>query len=345
MAPYKLDYTEKPLRLNHPFTISRGSKEEVRNVFIRLEKDGITGYGEAAPNLRYGEHPESVMDILKRLDGSIPDYADHEKKMVAWIRQAAGGVHSAGAALEMAWLDWRGKREDRPLWKLLDAPSQVGPVTSYTIGIDNLDVIRQKMDEAEEYPVLKIKLGTKNDREIFSTVRELTDKPVRVDINEGWNALEEAKAGIDLLANQNVELIEQPMPADHLDDMKKLKAYSPIPLCADESFTGKESLVQIAESFDCINIKLMKTGSLLKSMEILEKAKNMGLHVMIGCMIESSLANTAGALLSLWADYADLDGHLLIENDPFSGLKINDNGRVVLNERPGLGIQIKDSFF
>lgn len=345
MLPFKLDYTVKPLRLNHPFTISRGSKEKVRNVFVRLEKEGITGYGEAAPNLRYGEDPESVMDVMKRLNSSVPDYADDENEMVAWISQVAGGVHSAAAALEMAWLDWRGKHEDRPLWKLWDAPSQVGPVTSYTIGIDNLDVIRQKMNEAEDYPVLKIKLGTKNDREIISTVRGLTDKPVRVDINEGWKTLEAAKAGIDLLANQNVELIEQPMPADHLGDMKKLKAYSPIPLCADESFTGKENLAQIAEAFDCINIKLMKTGSLLKSMKILDKAKNMGLRVMIGCMIESSLANTAGALLSLWADYADLDGHLLIGNDPFSGLKIDDKGRIVLNEKPGLGVEINDSVF
>jgi len=345
MSPFRLDYTVRSLRLNHPFTISRGSKEEVRNVFVRLEKDGITGYGEAAPNRRYGEHPDSVIDVLKRLNGSVPDLSGDVKEMVTRIKQVTGGVCSAGAALEMAWLDWIGKREGRPLWKIWDAPSQVGPVTSFTIGIDNPDIIRKKIDEALEYPVFKIKLGTKNDREIISTVRELTDKPVRVDINEGWNTLEEAKAGIDLLADQNVELVEQPMPADHFDDLKKLKAYSPIPLCADESFTGKEALDQLAEAYDCINIKLMKTGSLVKSMKIIENAKSLGLRVMIGCMIESSLANTAGALVSLWAEYADLDGHLLIGNDPFSGLKIDDNGRVVLNEAPGLGVTLNESIF
>jgi L-alanine-DL-glutamate epimerase-like enolase superfamily enzyme len=146
---------------------------------------------------------------------------------------------------------------------------------------------------------------------------------------------------ITFLADQNIEVIEQPMPAGNTADQKKLNQFSPLPLCADESFTGSESLEQIAALFDIINIKLMKTGSLVKSRQIIEEARKLNLQVMIGCMIESSIANTAAALLSLWADYADLDGHLLINDDPAAGLGLTTNKKIIMPDAPGLGVQMR----
>lgn len=339
MSHFELKYHRRSLSLNRAFTISRGSRNVAENVFVSLEADGLGGYGEAAPNARYGESPETVIRFFEALPAGFFDDISSGEELCQKLTGMKDPVQSGSAALEMAWLDWWGKKQEKPLWKLWEASSNTGPRTSFTIGIDTTEKIRQKVIEAEEYPVLKVKLGTERDRKIIHTIRELTDKPLRVDVNEGWKTLEEARRGIDFLADQNVELIEQPMPADQLEEIVKLKAHSPIPLCADESFKGTENLDRIAEAFDIINIKLMKTGSIIKAKRLIEEARKRGLEVMIGCMIESSLANTAGALLSLWAEYADLDGHLLIKDDPFEGIKLNEKKEILLNSQPGLGVR------
>jgi L-alanine-DL-glutamate epimerase-like enolase superfamily enzyme len=187
--------------------------------------------------------------------------------------------------------------------------------------------------------VYKIKLGTDRDREIIQAIREVTSKPLRVDANEGWTNLDQAKREIDFLSNQNVELIEQPMPSAEFGQMKKLKEWSPLPLAADESFIGDENLREIAEAFHIINIKLMKIGSLVKARNVIKEAHELGLKVMIGCMIESSLANAAGGLLALESEYADLDGHVLISNDPYIGFKLNSEKQIVLSDSSGLGVE------
>ena len=184
----------------------------------------------------------------------------------------------------------------------------------------------------------KIKLGTHNDRKIIQAIREVTDKPLRVDANEGWKTIDQAKREIEYLAEQGIEMVEQPMPSSMIKELAEVKRWSPLPLMADESFTGVEPLTEIAEQFDIINIKLMKIGSLLKAKRTIEQAHILGLEVMIGCMIESSLAITAGGVLALNCEYADLDGHLLISNDPFSGLKVLEDGRISLSEKQGLGV-------
>lgn len=247
-------------------------------------------------------------------------------------------VYSACAAVEMAWLDWWAKSLGQPLWNLWGYDSPKTPVTSFTIGIDTLDKMQQKVKEADHYPVYKVKLGTDKDRDIIHSIREVTDKPLRVDANEGWKSLEQAKREIQFLESQNVELIEQPMPASEFELMKKLKEWSPLPLAADESFTGAESLEEIAKAFNIINIKLMKIGSLHKARLTIRHAKKLGLDIMIGCMIESSLAIAAGALLSLEAKYADLDGHLLISNDICEGLAIDEYARIIISDKSGFGV-------
>ncbi|MDX1618356.1 MAG: dipeptide epimerase [Balneolaceae bacterium] len=346
MPHFNLDCHILELSLKQPFTTARDTKETVRNVLVRLVGDGIEGLGEAAPNIRYGEDVEGVIRFIEFLPGGFFDKIRSPFQVSTRLDQAAQRYRSecsdpapraALAALEMAWLDWWARMQDQPLWQLWDAPSARGPVTSFTIGLDEVEVMQQKVKAAEAYPVLKVKLGTGRDREIIRAIREVTGKPIRVDANEGWKTLEDAKRAVDFLAEQNIELVEQPMPAERFNRMVELKKWSPLPFVADESFTGNEDLAAVAEAFDVVNIKLMKNGSLVKGRRTVDEAKRLGLEVMIGCMIESSLANTAGAVLSLFADYADLDGHLLIADDPFRGLRLDERKRITLDKRPGLG--------
>jgi L-alanine-DL-glutamate epimerase-like enolase superfamily enzyme len=203
--------------------------------------------------------------------------------------------------------------------------------------------MQQKVKAAADYPILKVKLGTGRDQAIIGAIREVTDKPIRVDANEGWTNIETAKKHISFLAENNIELVEQPMPSAMHDEMTRLKQWSPLPLMADESFIGDENLGQIAEAFDGINIKLMKTGSLVKAREVIRKARQFNLQVMVGCMIESSLAISAGALVGTWADYVDLDGFLLIRDDPYEGLGLTAYKEIVLGNGNGLGVSMTPS--
>lgn len=346
MPHFKLDYRVAELKLKNPFTISRGTKETVPNVIVKLTADGISGFGEAGPNKRYDEDDEVVGQFLEQLPKTFFMEIESAGQLAKKLDQiSTKSVQSAKSAIEMAWLDWWGKTLQQPLWKLWNAPSNKTPPTSYTIGLDEIDVMQEKVKDAAEYPILKVKLGTDRDHKIIKAIREITDKPIRVDANEGWKTIAEAKQQITFLADQNIELVEQAMPASLNHEMKELKKWSPLPLMADESFMGDENLDEISECFDGINIKLMKIGSLVKAREVIKEARKRDLEVMIGCMIESSLANAAGALLGTWADYVDLDGHLLISNDPFEGLELNGEKQVILSEKPGLSVTEKVPVF
>lgn len=339
MSGFKIEWEIIPLTLKEVFTISRSSRSEVRNVFLSITKDGITGYGEASPNTRYNETPDTVVSNFEAIPfGFFDDISSPDEVEFRIEKLDSEPVQSAKTAIEMAWLDWWAKLQKQPLWKLWEEQTPVTPVTSYTIGIDTIEKMQAKIRDAKQYPVYKVKLGTEHDREIIEAIREVTDKPLRVDANEGWSTLEQAQKEIEFLATQNVELIEQPMPASEFKLMKQLKKRSPLPLAADESFIGNEDLQEIAEAFHVINIKLMKIGSIMKARRVLKQAHKIGLQVMVGCMIESSLANAAGALVALNAEYADLDGHLLINNDPFKGIEVRNTGQLVLSDFPGFGV-------
>jgi len=345
MPEFLIQTLKYPLHLKEAFTISRGTKEIVQNVFVKISADGIAGYGEAAPNRRYREDAEEVINFVERLAPEGRLRAETLTDLLNIIHKQTDEVHSAAAALEMAWWDWFAKLRDQPLWKLWGSETPVTPVTSYTIGIDEPDVMQQKVVNASQFPVFKVKLGTGHDREIIQALRRITDKPLRIDANEGWDSLEHARDMIRFLADKNVELIEQPMPSSNITAMKELKKWSPLPLYADESFTGVENISQIAGFFHGINIKLMKAGSLKKSLMLLKNAQRAGMKVMIGCMIESSLAISAGALLGLMADIVDLDGFLLVKNDPFEGITLTPGSQIRLADRAGLGITSKANIF
>lgn len=351
MPRFSIDFEIRKLRLADPFTISRGTKRTVANVFIRLEAGGLTGLGEAAPNIRYDEDAAAVTRLLEYLPEHFFDDIVSPEGLAGKLGAAANryrteasmlAPRSALAAIEMAWLDRWGREQGEPLWRLWEAPSNTSPVTSFTIGLDEPGVMQRKTEAAVAagYPVLKVKLGTDPDRDraIVRAIREVTNRPLRVDANEGWKTADEARRAIDFLAGQNVELVEQPMPAARFDEMVRLKERSPLPLCADESFEGHEDPARIARAFHAVNIKLMKVGSLIRARRLIDAAREAGLEVMIGCMIESSLANAAGALLSLWADYADLDGHLLIADDPYRGLELDKRKHIILSTEAGLGV-------
>ncbi len=338
MKTFKIKTEKLDIPLKRTFTISRGSRNAVHNVLIRLEADGITGIGEAAPNHRYDETQDSAMDFIAKLGDYQTDAPYDVQALVAHMDQYGTGEYAARAGLEMALFDWIGKKCHLPVYKMLMAPSNTGPRTTYTFGIDKPEVMKEKVADAAPYPLLKIKMGTDYDKDIILSIRELTDKPILVDANEGWKTTDQALDMIRFLKHHNVYVIEQPMPAHCVKEMQEVRLKSEIPLFADESITGKESLTELATQFHGINIKLMKTGGISTSLKIIHQARKLGMQIMVGCMIESIIADTASALVALWADHADLDGHLLVADNPCKGMKILPEGHVQIRDVPGLGL-------
>ena len=328
----------KKLELKNVWTISRNSSSYKENVFLKIKKDGITGYGEAAPNVRYGEN---VQLTQKAIEDAAPVIIKHDffkyTEIKKIIDELIVGQNCAKAAIDMAVMDWVAKAMDLPLYKLLDLDSEKIPVTSYSIGIDSISEIKNKVRNASDYPILKIKLGAENDEEIINAVREVTDKPLRIDANEGWKDKETAVKKIHWLEEKGVEFVEQPMPAEMLEETAWLRERVALPLVADEAVINSESIAALNQVYDGINIKLMKAGGIQEAVKMAHIAKSLEMDIMIGCMIESSLAISAAAQLCSLVKWADLDGNLLISNDPFCGVKTS-KGKISLSSKPGLGV-------
>ena len=328
----------RKLELHNVWTISRNSSYCKENVFVKIDKDGITGYGEAAPNVRYGENAELTEKMIRHASEAIlrQDFLKYTQ-VKEILDELIVGQNCAKAALDIAVMDWVAKSLNMPLYKMLGLDADKTPMTSYSIGIDEIDVIKRKTMQAADYPVLKIKVGNDNDEEIINAVRNVTDKPIRVDANEGWTDKETAIRKIKWMQSMGVEFIEQPMPAKMLEETAWLRERADVPLIADEAVLTAADIPLLAEAYDGINIKLMKAGGIQEALKMIQTARAYNLKVMIGCMIESSIAITAAAQVSPLVDWADLDGNLLISNDPFSGVKVSQ-GRMILNELPGIGV-------
>jgi L-alanine-DL-glutamate epimerase-like enolase superfamily enzyme len=326
------------LKLRQAWGLSRGTWTTRRNAFVRIERDGVAGFGEAAPIARYNETAESAAAFVEKarpvLDRDLGEYAVRFSE----IEAVGPGEHAAKAALDMAVLDWVGKRLGLPLWKLLGLGRDKVMTTTYSIGIDEVPVMQDKVREAADFSVYKIKVGTPDDRKIIEGIRAVTDKPLRTDANEGWKTREEALEMIDWMAGLGVELVEQPLPADRLEDYAWLKERARIPIFADESLIQPSDLPRIAPYFHGVNVKLMKCGGVQEAVRLAGMARALGLRLMIGCMIESSLGISAGAAVASLFDYADLDGNLLVSNDPFRGVRTVKD-RLVLGDEPGLGVE------
>lgn len=332
----KLSWSTYDLKLRHTFTIARSSRDVSPVVIVELEHEGIVGYGEAAPTRRYGETVDTVSQFLKSLDlGDFSSPFDLEA-LLTFVDGRNAGNTSAKAAVDIAAHDWIGKKLGVPLYRYWGLDRSKTPLTSFTIGIDRPDVIEAKVREAEEYPILKIKLGGQNDEEIMKAIRKVTDKTLRVDANEGWKSKETAVRKIQWLEKEGVEFVEQPMPAEDLEGTAWVRGRVNMPLIADENSLRLHDVPGLKGIFDGINIKLMKCTGLREAMKMIATARACGLRIMTGCMIESSVAISAAAQFSPLIDYADLDGAALTTNDPFDGVQIVQ-GKLVLPDRPGIG--------
>ena len=333
----RLSHEILELETKHPFGIARGTTSLYRVVWVRLtDEDGLEGWGEADPSAFYGETADTVVAALGRLAPLLPDDPFGLEKAEAALAASLKGNAAARVAVSAALHDLVGKRLGAPLWKLWGLDPAAAPPSSFTIGIDRPEVIRQKVREAAEYPILKIKVGTKDDAAILRAVRAETDKPIRVDANCGWTA-KQAIANLPLLKEMGVELIEQPLPPDDLEGLALVRRASPLPIIADESCRSAADIPRLAGVVDGINIKLAKCGSLREALRMIAVARAHHLMVMVGCMIETSLGITAAAHFTPLLDVVDLDGAALLKHDPFAGATIG-GGRVSLPTGPGLGV-------
>ncbi len=327
----KLRIWRQDLKLAHRWAIARelgpdgqGGKASEPVVFVELtDKDGVTGVGEAAPSLRYDETPESVIAVLERVNVCELSFADLEASQHCLNAAGPGGFCAKGA-LNIALLDGAAKRAERPLHDFLGLAFTEGRhLTSFSIGIAPPEVIRQKVAAAADFPVLKLKLGGQDDRAALRAVREVApQKRIRVDANEAWRTKEAALGHLEWLAADGaIEFVEQPMPAScPAADQAWLKARSPLPLMADEAYVYAGDVERCAAGFHAVNVKLVKAGGVSSGLEALRAARRAGLKTMLGCMIESSVLISAAAHLAELTDFLDLDGNLLITNDPFSGV-------------------------
>jgi L-alanine-DL-glutamate epimerase-like enolase superfamily enzyme len=303
---------------------------------VELEQDGIIGFGEASLPPYLNENVESVQEFLAAID--LEKYSDllSVEYILDDIDRMSPGNSAAKAAFDIALHDWAGKRIGYPLYKIWGLSVGTIPDTSFTIGIDTLDKIRQKAIDASRYKALKVKLGHENDKEIIKVIRDVSDVPIRVDVNQGWTDKYYALDMLGWLAEQKVEFIEQPLPVAQLDDTAWIREKSPMPIVADESVQRSKDILHITGAFDGINIKLMKCTGLREANRMIVLAKANGLKVMLGCMTESSCAISAASQLSPMADWVDLDGALLVANDPFTGAKFV-NGKILPSDDPGIG--------
>ncbi len=321
------------LRLRHTFRIARGASDVRENLLVELSADGHVGWGEAAPIRRYDETRATARAAVAAMAPRLRDVRAYAQ---AAARAAVAGQRSAEAALDMALHDLAARRLGVPVYELLGLDARQAPPTSFTIGLDTPEVVATKVREASDFAVLKIKLGSDDDREVLSAVRDCTRQPLRVDANEGWT-LDGALERLEWLARLGVEFVEQPLPAGQIEDTRALRRRSPLPFFADESVHTAADIPGLVGAFDGINIKLMKCGGLGEALRMIAVARAHGLKVMLGCMIESSLGIAAAAQLLSLVDHADLDGHLLLAEDPFEGLRFAD-GCVRPGEGPGLGV-------
>ncbi len=334
------DLTTRIVRLNlqHTWTTTMSSSQYRDTLHTAYTRDGITGHGEGAPIVRYHEDAESARKAVDSVR-SLLVAADPMQfsKVMREVFQRVSGEWAGKAAIDIAIMDWVGQKLGIPLYTYFGLDPKDAPVTTFSIGIDSPEITRQKTKEAAEYPVLKVKVGLATDEPTIEAVRSVTRKPLRVDANEGWKDKEEAVRKINWLEKQGVEFIEQPLPAEMIEETRWVRSRVHIPVIADEACLHASDIPKVANAFDGINVKLDKAGGMLEGFRMIQIAKGLGLKTMLGCMISSSVSVTAAAHLSPLVDYADLDGSLLIANDPFRGVRV-ENGKLILPSGPGLGL-------
>ncbi len=326
-ARMRLSFEPYELQLRHTFTVA-------------IEYDGFTGYGEASMPPYLGQSVETVTKFLQKVN--LEQFKDpfQTDDILTYVDGIGEGDTAAKAAVDIALHDLVGKLMGEPWYRIWGLNPGKAPNTTFTIGIDAPDVVREKTTEcADKFKILKVKVGLDNDEQMIRAIREVTDLPVAVDANQGWKDREKALDEIFWLKEHGVVMVEQPMPKERLDDNAWLTERSPVPIFADEAIQRLKDIPSIRGAYAGINIKLMKCTGMREAWKMLNYARAEGMKVMVGCMTETSCAVSAAAQLSPAVDFADLDGNLLISNDRFEGMTVVD-GKITLPDRPGIGLKL-----
>ena len=337
-ARMHLSFFPYELKLQHTFTVASNSRTTTPDVQVEIEYDGYVGYGEASMPPYLGHTVESVCAFLRKVN--LEQFSDpfQLEDILAYVDSLSEGDAPAKAAVDIALHDLVGKLIGQPWWRLWGLDATKAPSTTFTIGIDTPEVVREKTLEcADRFNILKVKVGLDSDEQMIRTIRSVTDLPLAVDANQGWQDRQKALDEIFWLKEMGVVMVEQPMATDRLDDIAWITERSPLPIFADESIQRLRDIPGIKGAFTGVNIKLMKCTGMREAWKMLNYARAEGMRVMIGCMTETSCACTAAAQLSPAVDFADLDGNLLISNDRFEGMTVQ-GGRMILPDRPGLGL-------
>ena len=333
----KLTFEPYNLQLKHVFTLANSSRTTTPVMLTKIEFDGMTGYGEASMPPYLGESQTTAADFLSTLN--LTQFSDpfRMEEILEYVDEAAPGNTAAKASVDIALHDLVGKMMKQPWYKIWGFSPENTPNTSFTIGIDEPEVVRQKTREASRFKILKVKLGRANDKEMIETIRAVTDTPLCADVNQGWNDKQEALEMIHWLNEKGVKFVEQPLPKERLDDHAWLTERSPIPVIGDEAIQRLCDIRKVIGAYSGINIKLMKCTGMREAHQMVNFAHSHQMRVMLGCMTETSCAISAAAQLAPQAEWADLDGNLLISNDPFVGVTIQ-SGKITLKDQPGIGI-------
>ena len=337
-ARMKLSWEPYELQLRHVFTVASYSRTTTPDVQVKIEYDGLTGYGEASMPPYLGQTVQSVCSFLEKVD--LGQFADPFciDDILTYVDSLSPGDTAAKAAVDIALHDLVGQLLGQPWYRIWGLDAAKAPDTTFTIGIDTADVVREKTREcASQFNILKVKVGLENDMEMIRAIRDVTMLPLAVDANQGWKDREKALEEIFWLKEQGIVMVEQPMPKERIDDNAWLTERSPLPIFADEAIQRLKDIPSIKGAYTGINIKLMKCTGMREAWKMANYAHAEGMRVMVGCMTETSCAVTAAAQLSPIVDFADLDGNLLISNDRFRGMEVV-NGKITLPDRPGLGL-------
>ena len=339
-AKMKLRFSPYELKLRHVFTVATYSRTTTPDIQVEIEYDGLIGYGEASMPPYLGQTVESVTNFLQKVD--LEQFSDpcQLEDILTYVDSLAPGDTAAKAAVDIALHDLVGKIIGAPWHRIWGLNKEKAPSTTFTIGIDTAEVVKQKTQEcANQFNILKVKLGRENDKEMIETIRSVTNLPIAVDVNQGWKDRQMALDMILWLKEKGIVMVGQPMPKEQLDDIAWVTEQSPLPIFADESIQRLKDIRNVEGAFTGINIKLMKCTGMREAWKMLNYARARNMKVMIGCMTETSCAVSAAAQLSPAVDFADLDGNLLIANDRFKGMTV-EKGRITLNDEPGLGLTL-----
>lgn len=336
----KMKFFPYELKLKHVFTVASFSRTTTPDVQVEIEYEGVTGYGEASMPPYLGQTVDSVMTFLSKVNLEQFDDPFELEDILAYVDSLSPGDTAAKAAVDIALHDLVGKLLGAPWYKIWGLSKEKTPSTTFTIGIDTPDVVREKtLEVAGQFNILKVKLGRENDKEMIRTIRSVSTLPIAIDANQGWKDKYYALDMIHWLKEQGIVMIEQPMPKEQLEDIAWVTQQSPLPVFADESLQRLSDVAALKGAFTGINIKLMKCTGMREAWKMVTLARALDMKVMVGCMTETSCAISAAAQFSPAVDFADLDGNLLISNDRFKGVEVL-KGKITLNNLPGIGVTL-----